>query len=117
MPQPLPNPRSALWCCAARLSQYERALRLPVHVPLSPGCARAPGCVVSRPSRVCPYAAFFRLPGLAHGRFITLKAGVLIQNGVAGIAERLVIGNLLVMGLARVGLTQIPHPLGLGLHD
>src|ERR1043166_5814867 len=116
MPQPLPNLRSALWCCGARLSQYESASRLPVHVPLSPGYVRARGCAVSRPTIIRLGAAFFRLPGLAHGWFIALKAGVLIQDGMAGITERFLISNLLVVHLARIGLTQIPHPRGLGVH-
>src|SRR3954447_10121472 len=104
MPQPLPNLRSALCCCAARLSQSVRPSRPPVHVRLSPGCARAPGCVASRSAIVRPYAAFFGLPGLAHRRFIALKAGILIQDGVAGITERFLIDNLLVVGLACRGL-------------
>src|SRR2546427_9192963 len=115
-PQPLPNLRRTLWCCGAHLSQSESASRLPVHVPLSLGCVRAPGYAVSLPAIMRRCAAFFRLPGLAHGRFIALKAGVLIQDGGPGIAERLVIGNLLVVGLPGVGLTQIPYPLGLGIY-
>src|SRR5262249_7406128 len=116
MPPPWPNPRTALWCCAARLSQSARASRPPGHVPLSPGCAPAPGCAASRSSRVAPCAAFFRLASLAHHRLIALETGVFIQDGVRGITERFEIGNLLVMGLARIRLTQIPHPRGLGLH-
>ena len=53
---------------------------------------------------------------MAHLRVIALKARVLIQDGVAGIRARLVIGNLLVVELPRRGLTQIPYPQGLSLH-
>src|SRR5262245_54878897 len=116
MPPPLPNPSSALWCCAGCLSQSARASPLPVHVLLSTGCAPAPGCAASRSSIISLCAAFFRLVSVAHRRFIPLKAGVLIQDGVGGITERLVIGNLLVVDLPRVGLTQIPYPFGLGRH-
>src|SRR5438046_8810306 len=116
MRRPLLNLRNSLWCCGVCLSRSESASRPPAHVLLSPGYARLPGCAASRSSIIFLCTAFFRLSGLAHGRFIALKAGVLIQDGVAGIAERLVIGNLLVMGLARIGLTQIPHPFGLGVH-
>src|SRR5262245_42386135 len=108
MPPPLPNLRSALWGCAARLSPSARASRPLVHVPLSPGYAPAPGCAASRPARGVLGAAFFRLASLAHGRLRALKARVLIQEGVAGIAERLMIGNLLIMRLARLRLTHIP---------
>jgi hypothetical protein len=115
MRQPLPNLRTRLWCCAARLSQCASVSRPPVRVRPSPGYAPAPGCAASRPARGVLCAVFFRLAGLAHGRFIALKARVLIQDGVAGIAERLMIGNLLIMHFPRVGLTQVADPLGLGM--
>src|SRR5215468_302214 len=117
MPPPLLNLRTALWCCAGYLSQSARASRPLTHVRPSPGCGPAPGYAASRSSISTLCAAFFRLAGLAHGRLIALKAGILIEDGVGGIAERLLIGNLLVVRLAGIGLTQIPHPLGLGMHD
>src|SRR5215813_2249213 len=116
MRQPLLNLRTRLWCCAARLSQSAHALCPPVRVLLSPGYAPAPGCAASRPSISVLCAAFFRLAGLAHGRLIALKARVLIQDSVGGITERLGIGNLLVMDLPGVGLTQVPYSFGLGMH-
>src|SRR5262249_16491478 len=116
MRQPLLNLRTRLWCCAARLSQSAHALCPPVRVRLSPGYAPAPGCAASRPSISVLCAAFFRLAGLAHGRLIALKARVLIQDSVGGITERLGIGNLLVMDLPGVGLTQAPYSFGLGMH-
>jgi hypothetical protein len=116
MPRPFPSLRRALWGCAARLLQSERASHPPTHVRLSLGYARAPGCAASRSAIRPPGAAFFRLSGLAHGRLIALKAGVLIQDCIAGITERLVVGNLLVVYLPRVGLTQVAHPLGLGVY-
>src|SRR5262245_56944709 len=116
MPQPLPNPRPLLWCCAVGLSQSARASRPPAHVPLSPGYVPARGCAASRSSIIVLCAAFFRLPALAHVRFIALKARVLIQDGVGGITEHFLIGNLLVMDLPGVGLTQVADPPGLGMH-
>src|SRR5881398_3447852 len=115
MPPPLPNLRTSLWCCAARLSRSARASRLPAHAPLSPGCAPARGCAASRSSRVGLGAAFFRLAELAHQRRRALDPRVLIQDGVGGITERRLIGNLLVVELARIRLTQVAHPGGLGL--
>src|SRR4051812_4453874 len=116
MPQPLPNPRTLLWCCAVHLSQSAHASRPPARVPLSPGYAPASGCAASHSSISVPYRAFFRLSGLVHQRFIPLKARVLIQDGMVGITQRFVIGNLLVMDLARVGLTQVADPRGLGIN-
>src|SRR5882672_11359380 len=116
MPQPLLNLRNSLWCCAVCLSRSASASRPPAHVRLSPGYAPARGCAASRSSTIALCRVFFRLSGLAHSRFIALKARVLIQDGVAGITQRFLIGNLLVMGLAGVGLTQIPHPFGLCMH-
>ena len=116
MPQPLPNPRTALWYCAARLSQCESASRPPAQVRLSHGYARAPRCAVFRSSIIFSCPAFFRLSSLAHGQFIALKASALIQDGVVGIKERLVIGNLLVMDLPRIRLTQVAHSLSPGMH-
>src|SRR2546427_12986906 len=115
MPQPLPNLRRTLWCCAVRLSQSASASRPPAHVRPSPGCATAPGCAVSRSAIIALCAAFFRLSGLAYGRLIALKAGVLIQNGIAGIAKRFVIGNLLVVDLPPEGWTQAAYRQGLAL--
>src|SRR5262245_58582990 len=115
MPPPWPNPRTALWCCAARLSQSARASRPPAHVPPSRGCAPAPGCAAFRSARIPPCAAFLRLASLAHGRLIAVKAGVLIPEGMAGITKRFEIGDLLVVGLARIGPTPIPHSPGLGM--
>src|ERR1700716_356788 len=106
MPQPLLNPRTALWCCGVYLSQSERASRPPVHVRLSPGYARAPGYAVSRSSISVLCTAFFRLSGLVHGWLVPLKAGVLVEDRVAGIAKGFVIGNLFIMCLARIRLTQ-----------
>src|SRR5215510_10567089 len=117
MPPPWPNPRTALWCCAARLSQSARASRPTAPVPPSRGCAPAPGCAAFRSSIISPCAAFFRLASLAHGRLIAVKAGVLIPDGMAGITKRFEIGDLLVVGLARIGPTQIPHSPGLGMDD
>jgi hypothetical protein len=59
--------------------------------------------------------AFFRLPSLSAWGFVALKARVLGQNRVAGIPQRLVVGNLLGRCLARIRLTQVPHALGLGI--
>src|SRR5262249_19065329 len=115
MPPPLPNPRTALWCCAVCLSQSARASRLPAHVPLSPGYGPARGCAASRSSISALCAAFFWLPGVAHGRLIALKARVLIQDGAAGITEGPLIGNLLFVYFSPVRLTPIADPLVLGM--
>src|SRR5215831_12425427 len=64
-----------------------------------------------------PLYGFFRLPSLVHRRFIALQARVLIQAGPAGITERFVIGNLLVVDLPGIGLTQVAYPRGLGMDD
>ena len=64
------------------------------------------------------------LPGLFFGcrvcvarGCIALKARVLVQRGPGRIGNRLTVDNLLVVGFARIRLTQEPHPFALGLHD
>jgi len=53
-----------------------------------------------------PRGFFFRLAGLLHRRLITLKPCVLIQGGPGRITQVLFIGDALVVGLARIRLTE-----------
>lgn len=46
---------------------------------------------------------------------IALKAGILAERGGGWIDKLLVIGELFVMGFARLGAAEIKHLLGLGI--
>src|SRR3954451_11680706 len=50
-----------------------------------------------------PRGFFFRLAGLLHRRLIPLKPRVLVQSGPRRVAQVLLIGDPLVVGLAGVG--------------
>jgi hypothetical protein len=90
---------------------------LPGHVQLSLERAIAFDCAVSPRASVLFCAAFFRLIGLAHRRFIALKACILVQCRFAGIGNRLAVGNLLVVDLAGIGLAQVINALVLRVDD
>src|SRR5580765_1207554 len=90
---PFPNPRSSLWCDAAHLLPCASASPPPAHVPLSPGPATASDYAASRSWTRLLGRAFFRLPGLAHGRLRALKARVPVQNRVARIRNGLLVDN------------------------
>ena len=55
--------------------------------------------------------------GLFDLGFIPLKAGVFVQDGLAGIGDLFTLGQLLVMDLAGIGGTQIANPLRLRVDD
>ena len=61
--------------------------------------------------------AFFRLVGLFHTRLISLKPGVLAQCGFARISNAFVVRDVLIVGLAGIGLTQIANALGVRIRD
>src|SRR5574341_886591 len=58
---------------------------------------------------------FFGLPNISYFRAIPLKAGVLMQDGVFGVSDLLMVSNLFVVSGAGIGLAQITHPPGLFL--
>ena len=54
---------------------------------------------------------------MATARFIALEARVFAQLAAAGIYNRLGIGDLLVMRLARIGLAQVAHAFAARVDD
>src|SRR5215207_4295593 len=64
-------------------------------------------------------AAFFRLNRFMHLRFVALETGVLQQGYVVWVGNVFRFGDLLVMGLAWIGLAQIRNSFFLegGNHD
>ena len=117
MRSPSPYQRSLLWCSARRLSRCGSALLPPARVPHEPAPATTFDSAPSPPGLAPPCVAFFGLEGLTHLRFVTLKAGVLVQRGPPRVADGLPIGDFLVMGLPGVRAAQIADPPRLGVHD
>src|SRR6185295_19528200 len=54
---------------------------------------------------------FFRLAGFLHRRLIALESAILVQGGLRRIGDPFLIGDLVVMRLARVRLAQVVDPL------
>src|SRR5262249_23515902 len=107
------------WYCARRPSRSGSVSLPPRHAPRGPGRATACDCGAFARGLTRPGAAFFRLVSLLHCGFITLKAGVLIQDRFRRLANRFGIHDLFVMNFPGICLTQIAHALGLGIdhHD
>src|SRR5438128_12203343 len=60
---------------------------------------------------------FFRLAGFLHGRLIALEAGVFVQGGPRRIGDRFLLGDLFLMDLARVRLSQVVNPFPPSVDD
>ena len=56
--------------------------------------------------RSLPRGFFFRLASLGHRWLVPLESRILVQDRPRRIGDVLVIGDLLVMGLADIGLAQ-----------
>src|SRR6185503_231349 len=115
MRQPLPSLRIPLWYYAKPPSRSGSVSPLLGHAPRGSGRATVCDCGAFAHGLTCLCAAFFRLVGLLHFGFITLKAGVLIQDRSRRIANRFDIHDLFVMHVPGIGLTQIAHAFGLGI--
>src|SRR5262249_39648266 len=116
-PPPSPNRRTHPWCSAARPSHSGSASPRPTNAPPGRGPETAPGSPPSpRPSAPCR-AAFFGLARLPHRRLVPLEPRVLQQGGPARVADRLPLGHLLVVRLARVRAAQVADPLAVRVDD
>ncbi len=112
---PLPDLTLPLWSCARRPSRCGSVSRPPGPAPPGPGRGTVGDYGAFVQGGTCLCAAFFRLQGLLHLRFIALKAGVFIPKRVDRILNRFGIHNLFVVHFPGIGLTQIAHAFGRGI--
>src|SRR6266446_2974994 len=119
MRRPLLSLTIPLWYCEKLPSRSGSVSLPPGHAPRGPGRATTCDCGAFAHGLTRPCAAFFRLMGLLHFGFITLAAGVLIQDRSRRIANRFGIHDLFVMDFPGICLTQIAHSRGFGIdhHD
>src|SRR5438270_7702405 len=110
-PPPLPNQKSPLSCSATHLSHSESVSPPPASAPHGHEPETAFGSAPSPPALVPCHVVFFRLAGPPHARLVPLEATVLQQGGLAGVADALALGHLLVVRRACIGAAQVADPL------